>query len=61
MFHRVLITCIVLSYQYNFNIHVEYSHLDYYMITVTTAAGFNMTMCGCKTWSRKVQFVSMHV
>ena len=48
-------------YYIYFAILADYSYSDHYMITITTAAGFNMTKCGCKTWSGTVQLVSMHV
>ena len=39
----------------------DYSHLDEYMVIVTTMAGFDTTVCGCEPWIKRVLPVSMHV
>ena len=32
----------------------DYSYLEHFLITITTAADYNMIMCGCEPWTWRV-------
>ena len=32
----------------------DYSYLEHFLITITTAADYNMIMCGCEPWTQRV-------
>ena len=48
----------VYHYKYICLSDTDYSYLDCYMIIITSTAGFNTTLCGCKPLIRRVLPVS---